>query len=244
MEQATHEADNSVREGALDSVRCRLTSSLSFDLSKDRVLVLEELYVSDSAVVVHLNEREKVDQDVQSLTNLYVTPDGDYEGGSNHRVKSVLGNFMHIIGNYLEQFGLQVPLYCLISTSLTEGGKSTEDNPLLKLVNNLSSDQDWSRGNFAIIFEEQEDVEKVIDNMLLDFRLDKLGPSMEPISPEVFENRVQEEARSRNLSADHEELVSIIGSCFAHELQPRQLVGDWVEKKLEDIGEKAKRVIL
>jgi|LSQX01.2.fsa_nt_gb hypothetical protein len=243
MEQATYKVDNSAREGTLDSVRCLLTSRLGFDLSEDRVLVLEELYVSDVAVVVHLNEREQINQGVQSLTSLYMTSDGDYKDGSNNGVKSVLGNLMYIITNYLEQFGLHVPLYCLISTSPTEGGEATEDNPLLNLVNSLSSDQDWSRGNFAVIFEEQEEVEKVIDNMLLDFCLDKLGPSMEPISPEVFKSRMQEEARSKNLSVDHEELISIIGSCFAHGLQPKQLVGNWVENKLEYIGEKAKRVV-
>ena len=106
-------------------------------------------------LLLYLNEREKINQSIQSLTSLYVTSDDDYNDSSNNRVKSVLGNLMYIIANYLEQFGLHVPLYCLISTSLTEGGKSTEDNPLLKLVNNLSSDQDWSRGNFAIIFEER-----------------------------------------------------------------------------------------
>ena len=149
---------------------------------------------------------------------------------------TLLGNIMHILGDYLEQLGLR-SIYCLISVSSKNRLKFYE-------LTMLASDQDWSRGEFAVIFALQKDAENVISGIVLDLAYDQLGPSIEPISTDAFSNRIQEEARSRNLSADHQELVSVIIDCVAQKSPPKMRIETWVQGRLDDIKKKPDEVIL
>src|SRR5690554_896948 len=111
--------NNLMKKEFFENTRCNFTSKLFFNLPGERVLVLKELYLSNIACVVHLNERVKQDNDGEPLNNLFETTIGEDEKAtlSVNRVKSSLGNLMYLIANYLEQFGLQVPHYCIVSTS-------------------------------------------------------------------------------------------------------------------------------
>jgi hypothetical protein len=218
------------------NMRCNFISNLFFNLPGERVLVLKELYLSNIACVVHLNEREKQDKDREPLSNLFETTIGEKEKDtlSVNRVKSSLGNLMHLIANYLEQFGLQVPQYCIVSTSLEK-----DTSEIIKIIKDLSNDQDWSRGNFAIM-PAGKDIKKVIGKIILDMGLDEIE-FMEPISTDIFEKRLREEMSSKNLSEDHEELIQIIINSIVNKSSPEQLIESWVKGRLKDLENYAKR---
>jgi hypothetical protein len=245
MEQAIKN-NNSIKKDVLHTTRCCFTSNLFFDLPEGRVLVLKELYLSNIACFLHLYEREKQEKDKEPLDKLYETSSGKYEKAllSVKKVKSTLRNLMYLTANYLEQYGLQIPLYCIVSTSV-----KPDTSEIIKMAKDLSNDQDWSRGNFAILTvkkdnkDDKDEVEKVIEKIILDIELNEIE-FMEPISTGIFEKRLREEMRSIILSGDHEELIEIIINSIVTNLSPEQLIEIWVKGKLEDIENYAKKVIL
>ena len=99
---------------------------------------------------------------------------------------------MYLTANYFEQFGLQVPLYCIVSTSV-----KPDTSEIIKMAKDLSNDQDWSRGNFAILTAKKtiNTKLKVIEKIILDIELNEIE-FMEPISTDIFEKRLREEMRS------------------------------------------------
>lgn len=238
MEQAVGKSHVASKEEITNTTKRSMSPPLYFGLSSDAILEFKELYISDIAAVVHLSDVENTGQEFECFIKLYDVSDGS-RGSSDitYRIKRLLGNIMHILGDYLEQLGLKIPIYCLISVSSKNRLKFYE-------LTMLASDQDWSRGEFAVIFALQKDAKKVISGIVLDLAYDQLGPSIEPISTDAFSNRIQEEASSRNLSADHQELVSVIIDCVAQKSPPKMRIETWVQGRLDDIKKKPDEVIL
>ncbi len=238
MGQVVGKSHVASEDETIDATKRSMNPPLYFGLSSDAILEFKELYISDIAAVIHLSDVEDTSQEFECFVKLCDISDGS-QGSSNitYKVKGLLGNTMHILKDYLEQVGLKIPVYCLISVSKRER---------LEFYDSLmlASDQDWSRGEFAVIFTLQKDAENVISGIVLDLAYDQLGSSIEPISTDAFSNRVQEEARSRNLSTDHQELVSVIIDCVAQKLPPKVRIEAWVQGRLDDIKKKPDEVVL
>ena len=237
MEQATGKSHVTAKEEIVCTTKCSMDPPLAFGISDDTILEFKELYISDIAAVVHLRNVETTgrEPELECLIRLYDVADSSQNSSDlNHTIKSLLGNIMHIMGDYLEQLGLEIPIYCLVSTPSEDSLKFN--------VQTLPSDQDWSRGEFAVIFVSQEDVEEVVTGIVLNLASDQLGPSIDPISSEVFAGRVREVARSRKLSADHQELVSAIIDCVTQKSSPKEKIEAWVQGRLEDIKKKPEEI--
>ena len=76
MEEAIKN-NNSIKKDIHQNTRYCFTSNLFFDLPEGRVLVLKELYLTNIACFLHLNEREKQERDKEPLDKLYETYSGE-----------------------------------------------------------------------------------------------------------------------------------------------------------------------
>lgn len=211
----------------IDAARCSMNPPLLFQLSDDVILELSELYVSDTAAVLHLSDAENVGEEAGLIKLHYVSDSGQGSSEFSSGMKRLLGSILYIVRDYLDQLGLKVPVFCLVSAS--------DDKRLKCHVDRLASDQDWSRGEFAVLFASKIDAEDVISSIVLGLPLNQLGSSIEPISPGAFSDHVRREARSGTLSEDHRELVRVIADCITENSQPEGRIDDWVQARLEDI---------
>lgn len=204
-------------------------TAFTIPLWNNKCLILKKLYMNNIAAIVHLEYGEKGPP-----------RSSDEAHNLNFRLKSVLGQLMRITANLLEQLGLPLPLYALISASETP-----KTNEFFELLDNLTNDQDWSRGNFALVSVKEINGEmsrQLVRDLIIDVDLNKIE-TIEPIETEVFKNRLTEEVRSRNLTGDHEELISVLTNCLMDQSSPTSAVASWVENKLGNIEKSAKKKV-
>lgn len=202
-------------------------TEFTIPLWNNKCLILKKLYANNIAAIVHLEYEEK-------------GPSSSSDEDHNLRLKSALGQLMRITANLLEQLGLLLPLYALISASETP-----KTNEFFELVDNLTNDQDWSRGNFALVSVKEKNGEmsrQLVRDLIIDIDPNKIE-TIEPIETEVFKNRLTEEVRSRNLTGDHEELISVLTNCLMEQSSPASAVESWVENKLDNIEKSAKKKV-
>lgn len=182
---------------------------------------VEGLYVTDTGAIIRLTENEG----------------GDHSLMIRERLASVIGSVTRIVSDLLNQAGVMVPCFCVV--------RAAENSPLVQAAYDLAMDQDWNRGDFALLLETEDTMqddgvkpqERIISETLLDFDHTSLGISMDPVSRKDVVRRYRESVKALNLSPDHEELTDIICKCLGSEADPFHEMQNWVRQKKEEIQE-------
>lgn len=180
---------------------------------------IESLYVTDTGAIIRLAQNEG----------------GDGTPVTKELLASVIGSITRIVSDLLNQAGVMVPCFCVVG--------ATTNSVVAEAVSELATDQDWNRGDFALLLEtrgltgedEGEPMGRVVSEIVLDFDYADFEVSMDPVSRNDVARRYHESVRALNLSPDHAELTDILRECLNSDLNPSDALQRWVKQKKGEI---------
>lgn len=180
---------------------------------------IESLYVTDTGAIIRLAQNE----------------DGDGTRVTKELLASAIGSITRIVSDLLNQAGVMVPCFCVVGAAA--------NSAVAEAVSELAMDQDWNRGDFALLLETRDLTEedggepmgRVMSEIVLDFDYADFEVSMDPVSRKDVARRYQESVRALNLSPDHAELTDIIHECLDSDVDPFDALQRWVKQKKGEI---------
>lgn len=180
---------------------------------------IDSLYVSDTGAIIRLTENR----------------DGDGSPIARELLAPAIGSITRIVSDLLNQAGVMVPCFCVVGAAA--------NSAVAEAVSELAMDQDWNRGDFALLLETQDVTEedggepmgRVMSEIVLDFDYADFEVSMDPVSRKDVARRYQESVRVVNLSPDRAELTNIIHECLDSDVDPFDALQKWVKQKKGEI---------
>lgn len=211
------------QDAGLSQARRALPEGVRLWEDSNSVLTLGSIYVSDVGVVVCLDEADMPE------TSAELSPAVSKSLG----LKETVGRLMRMVIGYTEQVGLFVPVYCVVC--------GPKDSHIVREMGKAAADQDWHRGDFAIVAIEavrdegpRASAEKEIADLILDVPYKAFMARLEPVSKETLLRRIDEEMGARVLSDKRIELLRVIKAAIKDDRDLESEVRQWVEDRIND----------
>ncbi len=183
----------------------------AFIETNEKTLKVNELYLTDVALAVHIN----IDT-------------------SNHisfQVKQTLARILRQINGYAEQQGIFTPLMCIISPT------AQKNSHIETLVNQWAADQDWHRGDFSLFYSSAEEAKEMLYSLLSSAAtIWKEVEKMTPLTPGVYLQRLKNECKAVESTVEHQELINTIIRSWEMGESIGDAVMKWTTDSLSEIN--------
>ncbi len=169
------------------------------------------------------------------------------EGVQGHQVRCAndIARLMRTMAACAIQLGLFGPCICIALA---------EDQNLLQELQSASSNQDWHRGDFAMLpVDSIAAVSECVSRAVLGTGTSEMSAPLKPISTETFIRRLNDKGDSMSLSELHRALISQIITILRHAAETnrdgdteylRSELDAWIQGRLDCIGERMREADL
>jgi hypothetical protein len=192
-----------------------------------RWLFLDGIYATDTAMCIVFTDWET------GATGEMITSPAKYR-----QPRDLIGHTVRTVIGLAEQVGLLVPCFCMLYLN---------DNGLRSELEEQMGNQDWHRGDFALLVYEGSDINKKethIAGVAGFLGHSSFGSDLRQITTDDFIDGLDSEMKRRRLSPDRCELLEETKSILK-ELDDKGIVDDprafgtkldmWVKSRIDDI---------
>lgn len=195
-------------------------------LPPDCAVKLDRVYLTDIALCAVMVQREGMP-------------------GDQVRCANDIARLMRTMVACAIQLGLFGPCICIALA---------KDKDLLRELQFASSNQDWHRGDFAMLpVDSVVAVSECVSRAVLGTRTSEMSAPLKPISTETFIRRLNDKADSMSLSQLHRALIRQIVTILRHAAETnrdgdtkylRSELDAWIQGRLDRIGERMREADL